>query len=125
MQKSHKKLQKKEKTLLVTLNNMTVTYETKLYCTIGEFKSPMSYEDTKKKIEEGNWILVLERWAISNRVIRNENGEQSMIDANTKITVRLDTEKCPILCYEEFEMHDVERPSEKKPKKSKAWTEQL
>lgn len=99
---------------------MTVTYETKLYCTIGEFKSPMSYSDTMKKIEEGNWVLKLERWAISNRVIRNEKWEQTQIDANTKITVLLDTLKCPILCYEEFEMHDVERVEEKKvEKKSK------
>ena len=97
---------------------MTVTYETKLYCTIGEFKSPMSYEETMKKVEEGNGVLILERWAISNRVIRNEKWEQTQVDANTKITVRLDTIKCPVLCYEEFEMHDVERPVvEKKSKK--------
>ena len=51
---------------------MTVTYETKLYCSIGEFTSPMSYEETMKKVEEGNGVLILERWAISNRVIRNE-----------------------------------------------------
>lgn len=88
---------------------MTVTYETKLYCSIGEFKSPMSYEETMKKVEEGNGVLVLERWAISNRVIRNEKWEQTQVDANTKITVRLDTIKCPVLCYEEFEMHDCIR----------------
>ena len=88
---------------------MTVTYETKLYCSIGEFKSPMSYEETMKKVEEGNGVLILERWAISNRVIRNEKGEQTQVDANTKITVRLDTIKCPVLCYEEFEMHDCIR----------------
>lgn len=85
------------------------TYETKLYTTIGEFTSPLSYEETMKKVEEGNGTLLLERFAISNRVIRNEKGEQTMVDANTKITVRLDTIKCPVLCYEEFEMRDCER----------------
>lgn len=92
---------------------MNITYQTKLYCTIGEFNSPYSYEETKKKIDEWNGILVLERHAISNRAIRNENWEQTLIDANTKITVRLDTKQCPILCFEEFEMHDVERKEEK------------
>jgi hypothetical protein len=88
------------------------TYETKLYTTIGEFTSPLSYAETLKKIEEGNGTLVLERFAISNRVIRNDKGEQTMVDANTKITVRLNTTICPVLCYEEFEMHDVERKEE-------------
>jgi len=88
---------------------MTTTYETKLYTTIGEFTAPHSYEETLKKIEEGKGTLVLERFVISNRVIRDDKGEQTLIDANTKITVRLNTTICPILCYEEYEMHDVER----------------
>jgi len=96
---------------------MTVTFETKLYTTIGEFTSPMSYEATMEKIKEGNWTLELIRHAISNRVVRDDKGNQTLIDANTKITVRLNTELCPVLCYEEFEMHDVERPEEKKSKK--------
>lgn len=87
-----------------------ITIETKLYSSIGEFTSPMSYEDTIKKIEEGNGILTLVRHAISNRAIRDEvTGEQTLVDANTKITVRLDTVKCPILCYEEYHMADVEK----------------
>lgn len=96
---------------------MTVTFETILYTTIGEFKSPMSYDETMAKIKEGKGTLELVRHAISNRVIRDDKGNQTMVDANTKITVRLNTELCPILCYEEFEMHDVERPAEKKSKK--------
>lgn len=88
------------------------TYETKLYTTIGEFTSPLSYAETLKKIEEGNGTLVLERFAISNRVIRNDKGEQTMVDANTKITVRLNTTICPVLCYEEYEMNDVVRKEE-------------
>jgi hypothetical protein len=91
---------------------MNITYETKLYTTIGEFTSPLSYVETIKKIEEGNGTLLLERFAISNRVIRNDKGEQTMVDANTKITVRLNTEICPILCYEEYEMNDCERKKE-------------
>jgi hypothetical protein len=96
---------------------MTITFETKLYTTIGEFTSPMSYEATMEKIKEGNGTLVLERFAISNRVIRDDKGNQTMVDANTKITVRLNTELCPVLCYEEYNMQDVERPVEKKSKK--------
>lgn len=91
---------------------MNITYETKLYTTIGEFTSPLSYVETIKKIEEGNGTLLLERFAISNRVIRNDKGEQTMVDANTKITVRLNTTICPILCYEEYEMNDCERKKE-------------
>lgn len=96
---------------------MTITFETKLYTTIGEFTSPMSYEATMEKIKEGNGTLELVRHAISNRVVRDDKGNQTMVDANTKITVRLNTELCPVLCYEEFEMHDVERPAEVKKSK--------
>lgn len=98
---------------------MTVTVETKLYTTIGEFLSPLSYEETLKKIEEGRGVLMLERFAISNRVIRDKEGNQTLVDANTKITVRLDTTKCPILCYEEYHMTDIEKKEEEKPKKEK------
>lgn len=82
-------------------------YETKLYTSIWEFSSPFSLEETKQKIEEWKWILKLTRYAISNRAIRDEKTwEQTLVDANTKITVELDTNKTPILCYEEYEMTD-------------------
>lgn len=97
---------------------MNITYETKLYTTIGEFTSPLSYVETLAKIEEGNGTLLLERFAISNRVIRNDKGEQTMVDANTKITVRLNTEICPILCYEEYEMNDCVREELKETDKT-------
>lgn len=102
----------------------TITYETKLYTSIGEFLSPLSYEDTMKKIEEGHGILTLERFQISNRVIRDKEGNQTLVDANTKITVRLDTYKCPVLCYEEYHMTDVEK-TEVKPADDAQKTEEI
>ena len=41
-----------------------------------------------------------------------------MVDANTKITVRLNTTICPILCYEEYEMQDVVREELKETDKT-------
>lgn len=85
-----------------------VNYETVLYTTIWEFKSPFSLEETKAKIKEWNWILILKRFAISNRVIRdNTTQERTTVDANTEITVELDTNLCNVLCYEEYKMTDV------------------
>lgn len=96
---------------------MTVTIETKLYTTIGEFNAPMSMEEVKKQLSESSGILRLERFAISNRAIRDEKTqEQTLVDANTKITVELDTNKCPVLCFEEYHMTDVEK-KDSKPKK--------
>ena len=90
-----------------------LNYETKLYTNIWEFRSPFSYEETLEKIKEWEWILKLTRYEISNRVIRNDKWEQTMIDCNTEITVRLDTNICYILAYEEYKMKDIIREDKK------------
>lgn len=88
-----------------------MNYETKLYTNVGEFRAAFSYEETLKKIEEGNGILELTREAKGNRL---EDGET--IDVNTVITTRLNTKDVQILCYEEFAMTDVKptKPTKKK-----------
>lgn len=93
---------------------MTVTIETKLHTSAGDFIAPMSYEEVIKEIQDKDGILTLTRYQVSNRAIRDEKGNQTLVDANTIITARLDTNKCPVLCYEEFHMTDVE--SKKKAK---------
>ena len=91
----------------------TVTFNTTLYTAIGTFDSPFSYDETMKKTAEGNGVLVLTRHAIVNRTIRDEKtGERTEVDSNSIITVRLDTNLCPILCYEEAKMTDVQRTPE-------------
>lgn len=97
-------------------NKETINFETVLYTTIWEFRSPFSMEDTKKKISEWNGKLNLIRHQISWRTVRNENNEESIIQANTQITVELDTNLCPILCFEEYKMTDVKK-EDTKPKK--------
>ena len=93
-----------------------ITFETKLYTAIWEFNSPFSYEETIAKIEEWKGILTLTRYAISNRAIRDDKWNQTLVDANTQITVKLDTNKTPILCYEEYKMTDVNKTKNKKSK---------
>ena len=87
------------------------TYETKLYTNIWDFISPFSYEETLEKIKEWNWILKLTRYSIGNKTVEN-NWELTQIAVNTQITVRLDTNLCNILCYEEYKMTDIEKPKE-------------
>ena len=86
-------------------------YQIKLYTNVGEFKADLSYEETLKKIEEGNWILELTR---ETKGERYENGK--VINVNTLVTTRLNTKDTQILCYEEYAMTDI---VEEKPKKKK------
>lgn len=93
------------------------TYETKLITSIADFTSPFSYEETMKQIEENNWILILTRFQVSNRIIRDEKWNETQVASNTKVTARIDTNKTPILCYEEYEMVDITNTDLKSKKK--------
>ena len=53
------------------------TYETKLITSIADFTSPFSYEETMKQIEENNWILILTRFQVSNRRIKDEKWNET------------------------------------------------
>lgn len=92
-------------------------YETKLITASAEFTSPFSREETIKRIEENNWILELTRYQVSNRIIRDEKWNETQVASNTKVTATIDTNKLPILVYEEHEMVDIENPDLKSKKK--------
>lgn len=82
-------------------------FETKLFTSIGEFISPLSYEDTLKKIKDGDGVISLTRHAIGDRIIQDDKGERTSVAMNMEITAILDTNACPILCYEETKMKDI------------------
>ena len=87
-------------------------YQTKLYTNVGEFKADFSYEETLKKIEEWNGILVLTR---ETKGERYDDGK--IVKVDTLVTTRLNTKDVQILCYEEFAMTDIIEEEKKKKKK--------
>lgn len=80
-----------------------IHFETKLYTNIWEFIAPFSMAEVNSKINEWNGILTLSRFEVRSRL----EWEKRVL-ANTKVNVYLDTNKTPILCYEEAEMTDKE-----------------
>ncbi len=80
-----------------------IHYETRLFTSIWEFVAPFSMEEVKNKIIEWKWILKMERFEVRSRL----EWEKRVL-SNTKVNVYLDTNKTPILCYEEWEMIDKE-----------------
>jgi hypothetical protein len=88
-----------------------VTFETKLYTSIWEFIAPMSYKEVLENIKD--WILELKRYEIRSRQVWD-----LYIQSKAVVNVILDTNKTPILCYEEAEMTDVKKEEINKKSKS-------
>jgi hypothetical protein len=94
-----------------------INFETKLYTSIWEFVAPFSYEETLAKIEEWKWILTLTRYEVRTRIV-----DQLHISATAVVTVILDTNKTPILCFEEVKMTDKKKEEVTTWRKSKRKT---